>query len=105
MVKQCEDRERERDLYPHPITAQTRQILRNVGLLKFYQEDTSLKGNSVLLGQLIRHWDRRWKKFTFGPDQWVQLTKEDVYLITRLSNSGDYFPQFLYIPTDTIVES
>jgi hypothetical protein len=47
-------RERERDLYPLPITAVTHVILRSVGLLKYYEEATSLKGHSSLLMHLIR---------------------------------------------------
>jgi hypothetical protein len=45
--------ERERDLYPHPITVVTHVLLRNVGLLKYYEEDTSLKGHFGLLVHMI----------------------------------------------------
>jgi hypothetical protein len=31
-------REREREFYPVPITAVTQVLLRNVGLLKYYEE-------------------------------------------------------------------
>ena len=46
MVCLWEARERERDAYPRPITAATQGLLRQVGLLKFYEEATSLKGHS-----------------------------------------------------------
>ena len=44
-----EARERERDMYPHPITTATQALLRELGLLKFYEEATSLKGHNGLL--------------------------------------------------------
>ena len=50
-------REREIIMYPHPIMIDTQLLLREVGLLKFYEEATSLKGHSGLLGQLIFRWD------------------------------------------------
>ena len=43
MVRLWEAQERERDAYPHPITATTQGLLRQVGLLKFYEKATSLK--------------------------------------------------------------
>jgi hypothetical protein len=49
VVRDWEVRERERDLYPLPITTTTHVLLRNVGLLKYYEEATSLKGHSGLL--------------------------------------------------------
>ena len=49
VVWEWEARERETDLYPLPITAKTHVLLRNVGLLKYYEEDTSLKGHFRLL--------------------------------------------------------
>jgi hypothetical protein len=86
-------RERERDLYPHPITAVTQVLLRNVGLLKYYEEATSLKGHSGFLVQLIRRWDVH-RRALCGSDQWYQPTKEDIYFIIGLSRRGEYFPQF-----------
>jgi hypothetical protein len=53
MFKEWELVERERDLYPCPITAATWLLLRNVGLLKYYEEATFMKGNSAFLVQLI----------------------------------------------------
>ena len=53
MVSLWEARERERDVYPRPITVATQGILRQVGLLKFYEEDTFLKGHSFFLRHLI----------------------------------------------------
>ena len=48
---------RERDLYPRPITTRTRVLLRSIGLLKYYEEATSLKGHFGLFVHLIRQWD------------------------------------------------
>jgi hypothetical protein len=44
---------RERDLYPCVITAATHVLSRNVGLFKYYEEATSLKGHFGLLLHLI----------------------------------------------------
>jgi hypothetical protein len=49
MVREWEAKERERDFYPRPSTTVTRVLLRNVGLLKYYEEATSLNGNSAFL--------------------------------------------------------
>jgi hypothetical protein len=57
VVREWEARDRERNFYPHPITAVTHVLLRNVGLLKYYEEDTPLKGHPRLLVHLIRQWD------------------------------------------------
>ena len=57
MFKSCEDREMNRDLYPRLNTAHTRYILRIVSLLNFYKYVASLKGDNVLLCQLIQRWD------------------------------------------------
>ena len=57
MVRLWEARERERDAYPHPITAATQGLLREVGLLKFYEEATSLKSHNFFLRHLIRRWN------------------------------------------------
>jgi hypothetical protein len=50
VVWEWEARERERDLYPLPITPMTHALLRDVGLLKYYEEATSLKGHSRVVG-------------------------------------------------------
>ena len=57
MVRLWEARERERDAHPLPITVATQGLLRQVGLLKFYEEATSLKGHGVFLIHLIRRWN------------------------------------------------
>jgi hypothetical protein len=51
------ERERERDLYPLPITAMTHAISRGVVLLNYYEEVASLKGHIELLVHLISLWD------------------------------------------------
>ena len=56
VVREWEVRERERDLYPFHITPTTHALLRDVGILKYYEEDTSLKGHSGLLVHLISVW-------------------------------------------------
>jgi hypothetical protein len=66
VVWEWEVRERERDLYPHPITAVTHVLLRDVGLLKYYEEATSLKGHSGLLVHLIHRWDVHRQAFCVG---------------------------------------
>jgi hypothetical protein len=45
-VHEWEARERERELFSHPISQQTHSLLMDIGLLKFYQEITFLSGNS-----------------------------------------------------------
>ena len=45
-----EAQESERLMYPRPITTTTQFLLRELGLLKFYEEATSLKGHNGLLG-------------------------------------------------------
>jgi hypothetical protein len=57
VVRDWEARERKRDLYPCPITTSTHFLLRNVGLLQYYEEAASMKGHSESLVQLIRRWD------------------------------------------------
>jgi hypothetical protein len=65
-VHEWEDRERER--IPHPITPQTHALFRDVGLLKYYEEATSLKGNSSFLQQLIHCWDHGMQTFRVDLD-------------------------------------
>jgi hypothetical protein len=97
-------RERERYLYPHPITAMTRVILRNVGILKYYEEDTSLKGHFGLLVHLIRRWDVHRQVFCVGLDQWYHPTEEDIYFIIGLSRRGEDFPHFPYVLVGVLAE-
>ena len=61
-----EARERERLMYPHPIKIATQFLIRELGLLKFYEEATSPKGHSGLLGQLIYRWDAHREAFWVG---------------------------------------
>lgn len=42
-------RERERDMISRPISAMTQELLREVGLQKYYEEGTSLKGHNGFL--------------------------------------------------------
>ena len=79
MIHLWEARERERVMYPRPITTTTKLILREVGLLKFYEEATSLKGHNGLLAQLIFRWDAHRQAFWVGPNQWYTPTKEDIF--------------------------
>jgi hypothetical protein len=105
VVREWEARERERDLYPHPITPTTHALLRDVGLLKYYEEATSLKGHSGLLVHLIRRWDVHRQAFCVGLDQWYHPTEEDIYFITGLSRRGEDFPQFPDVPVGVSTES
>ena len=91
-------RERERDLYPFSITIVTHVLLRDVGLLKYYEEATSLKGHFGFLVHLIRRWDVHQHAFHVSLYQWYHLTKEDIYFIIELSRRGEDFPQFLDVP-------
>jgi hypothetical protein len=93
------------DLYPLPITAVTQVLLRNVGLLKYYEEATSLKGHSRFLVQLIHRWDVHRQALCVGLDQWYQPTEEDIYFITGLSRRGEDFPQFPDVPVGVATES
>ena len=88
MVRMWEARERERIMYPRPIAATTKFLLREVGLPKFYDEATSLKGHSGLLGQLIFRLDAHRQAFRVSPGWWFVPTKEDIYFITGLSRRG-----------------
>jgi hypothetical protein len=70
LLCEWEARERDRELYPHPISQHTHDLLMDIGLLKFYQEGISLRGNSALLQQLIHHWDHARHGFSISPDMW-----------------------------------
>ena len=88
-----EAREVERERFPRPITLHMETILRRVGLLKFYEEATSCKGNFTLLRHLIHCWDRDQQAFKVGLDSWYH-PMEDIYFIIGLSRRGDDWPQF-----------
>lgn len=105
VVQEWEVRERERDLYPHPITTMTHVLLRSVGLLKYYEEAISLKGHFGLLVHLIRRWDVHRQDFRVGSDQWYHTTKEDIYFITRLSRRGEDFLQLPNVPVGVVADS
>ena len=94
MIRQWKAQERERDAYPRPIIADTHDILRQLGLLKFYEETTSLKSYSVFLRYLIHRWNAHRQDFQVGPDQWYTPTEEDIYFITGLLRRGVDFPSF-----------
>ena len=98
VVHEWEVRERERDLYPHPSTTAMRVLLRNVGLLKYYEEATSMKGNSSFITQLIHQWDAHQQAFRVGPHQWYHPTEEDIYFIIGISRRGEYFLFFPNFP-------
>ena len=98
LVRLWDARERERDMYPRPITTATQALLREVGLLKFYEEATSLKGHNGLLQQLIFRWNSHRQALRVGPNQWYAPTEEDIYFITSLSRRGVDFPSFPEVP-------
>jgi hypothetical protein len=84
--------ERERELFVCPITTQKHVLFMGVGLLKFYEEFTSLKGNSSVLQQLIHHWDHDRYAFKVSPNKWYQPMEKDVYFITKLSRRQKVWP-------------
>jgi hypothetical protein len=96
-VCEWEAKERERELFPLSILHLTHALLMNVGLLKFYQEGTSLMRNSLLLQQLIYRRDHGRQGFRVGLDLFYHPTEEDVYFINGLYRRGKALPQFLEI--------
>ena len=102
MVRLWEARERESDAYPRPITAATQGLLRQVGLLKFYEEATSLKGHGLFLRHLIRRWNALQHALQVGPNQWSTPIEEDIYFIIGLSRRGVDFPSFLEVPASCV---
>ena len=105
MIRQWEARERERDGCPCPITADTKDIFKQVCLLRFYEEAISdLKAHSVLLRHLIGRWNAHRQAFQVGPDQWYTPTEEEIYFITGLSRRGD-FPSFPDVPPSCVARS
>ena len=88
------ERERERERFSHPITQHTRDLLRHVDLLKFYEEDTSLRGKSTFLQQYICHWDHAQQAFRIGPDSWYLPMDEDIHFVIGLSRKGEDWSQF-----------
>ena len=98
MVCLWEARQRERDAYPHPITAATQGLLGQVDLLKFYEDATSLKGHGAFLRHLIHRWNAHLQAFRVGPNQWCAPTEEDIYFIIGLSRRGMDFPLFPEVP-------
>lgn len=105
MVQPWEARERERDLYPFPINAKTQALLRNVGLLKYYEGNTSRKMHSILLAHQIWRWSAQEQGFHVGLGVWYRPSMEDIYFITGLSMIGEVFPQFLDVPHGVAIES
>jgi hypothetical protein len=97
-------RKREMDFNPFPITAVTHVLLRYVGLLKYYEEDTSLKGHFRLFFHMIRRCDVHQQDFCVGLNQWYHPTKEDIYFITEIYKRGEDFPQFPYFPAGVSTE-
>ena len=85
---------RGRDAYPRFITATTQGFLRQVSLLKFYEEATSLKGHGVFLRHLIRRWNAHLQAFRVSPNQWYVPIEEDIYFIIGLSRTRVDFPRF-----------
>ena len=102
MIRQWEAWERERDGYPRPITTDTQGILRQVGLLNFYEEATYLKAHSVFLRYLIRSWNAHRQAFQVGLDQWYTPIEEDIYFIIGLSRRGVDFHSFPDVPAGCV---
>ena len=99
-----EARERERERFSFPITKERRDLLRHVGLLNFFEEATSLRGNSTFLHQLVCHWDHAKQVFGVGPNLWYRPKEEGIYFIIVLSRRGEDWPQFLEFPISVSVD-
>jgi hypothetical protein len=67
-------------------------LLRDVGLLTYYDEDTSLKGNYGLLVHLIHRWDVHRHAFHVGLDQWYHPTERIFNLSLGYPGEGGIFP-------------
>ena len=102
MVRLWEAWERERDVYPRPIIAATQGLLRQVGLLNFYEEATYLKGHSLFMRHFSRRWNAHQQGFWVGINQWYTPTEEDIYFIIGLSRRGVDFPSFPEVPTGCV---
>jgi hypothetical protein len=97
-VHEWEAKERERELFPHHISQSTHDLLIHVGILKFYQESTSMRGNSLLLQWFIRHWDHGQHGFRVNLDMWYHPTREDIDFIIKLFRRGEDLPRFPELP-------
>jgi hypothetical protein len=93
---EARERERERELFPHPLSQQTHDLLMDIGLLKFYQEGTSLRGNSLLLQQLIHHWDHVRQGFRVGPNLWYHPMRRMSISSLGCLGGGSIFPISLH---------
>ena len=83
---------------PSPYYSTYQGLLRQVRLLKFYEEATSLKGHGVFFTHLIHRWNSRRLAFWVGPNQWYVPTEEDIYFIIGISRRGVDFPSFPEVP-------
>jgi hypothetical protein len=104
-VHEWEAKERDREAYTHPISQHTHDILMDIGLLKFYHEGRSLRGNSTLLQLLIHHWYHARHGFRVSPYMGYHPIEEDVYFITGFSRRGVYFPHFPTLPPSVAGET
>jgi hypothetical protein len=68
VVWEWEVKEREMDLFPHTVTLENHVLLMYLGLLKYYEEATSLKGNYGLLVHMIFLQDVHRQAFHVGLD-------------------------------------
>ena len=98
-------RERVRERFPRPITHPTKDLLRSVNLLKFYEEATSLSpDNSTFLQHLLCHQDHGQYAFKVVLDSWYHPTKNYMYFITMPSRREEDWPQFLQLPINVAAE-
>lgn len=104
MVRPWQAKDKERDLYPHPINTATRVLLRNVALIKYYEKDKSLKAHSVLFPHLIHSWSFEEQGFHVSLEAWYMPFQEEIYFVTRLSRGGEDFLQFPDVPHGFSVE-
>ena len=92
-------------MYSHPGIVDTHLLLRDVGLLKFYEETTSLMGNENLFKELIHHWNHVKQPFKNSPSLWYHSIVEEIFFIIGLSKRGEDFTQFLYLLPNIARES
>ena len=71
----------------------TLPLLQQVGLLKFYEEATSLKGHGVFLRHLICRWNSHQQAFRVGPNQCTCPLRRKYISLQGYRGEGWIFPR------------
>ena len=81
-------REREHEIMDQAVlqSAPTIQVLRTSGLLKFFCT-SPMQDNVRILEFMVNYWDHDMEMFNLQGET-LELTKEDIYFITGLSQRG-----------------